>query len=346
MGKTIGLLPAHPSQIWILRAIAAALKDSYSFRWYIRDKDISCTLADELGIEYEIISKAQKGLLGNFQEFTRNIFRVLSVTREAGIDLWISKYSAVHIAAKLLGRKSIFFVDDDYHIVPFLYNLSCPWADVVVLPETTSSGRFKKNLTRFVGVFELVYLHPDRFSPDMVIFDYLGIQRGNRYCIIRLAALSAHHDVGAKGLTHSMVERAIALAENYNVRVFITSENPIHGDLENYRLAIPLSLIHHALFFADFIVGDSQTMTSEAAVLGTPAFRINSFVGRIGCLADLEQRAPSYGYKPGMESQLLMDMEKHLQTHDKNPKNTIVNTISGYEDPLRVLIDAVHELME
>jgi len=46
------------------------------------------------------------------------------------------------------------------------------------------------------------------------------------------------------------------------------------------------------LCYAKMLVGDSQTMTTEAGVLGTPAIRCNSFVGEndMGNFIELEQK--------------------------------------------------------
>jgi hypothetical protein len=47
------------------------------------------------------------------------------------------------------------------------------------------------------------------------------------------------------------------------------------------------------------LIGDSQTMTSEAAVLGTPAIRSNSFVGQISYLEEEEHvYGLTYGFLP------------------------------------------------
>ena len=46
--------------------------------------------------------------------------------------------------------------------------------------------------------------------------------------------------------------------------------------LERYRLRVPPEQAHHVLAGARFFLGDSQTMTAEAAVLGVPAFRYSS----------------------------------------------------------------------
>ncbi len=48
--------------------------------------------------------------------------------------------------------------------------------------------------------------------------------------------------------------------------------------------------MHHVLAFAKLLAGDSQTMAMEAAALGVPSVRCNSFAGRIAVLNELEER--------------------------------------------------------
>jgi len=62
------------------------------------------------------------------------------------------------------------------------------------------------------------------------------------------------------------------------------------------------------------LIGDSQTMTSEAAVLGTPAIRMNSFVGRISYLEEEEHRyGLTYGFKPDQFDQMVLKIEELLK---------------------------------
>ena len=42
--------------------------------------------------------------------------------------------------------------------------------------------------------------------------------------------------------------------------------------------------------FAEFIISDSQTMSAESAVLGTPYIRFNDFVGKISYLDEIENK--------------------------------------------------------
>ena len=61
------------------------------------------------------------------------------------------------------------------------------------------------------------------------------------------------------------------------------------------------------------LIGDSQTMTSEAAVLGTPAIRCNTFVGRISYLEEEEhQYNLTYGFLPTNTDAMFKKIEELL----------------------------------
>ena len=75
--------------------------------------------------------------------------------------------------------------------------------------------------------------------------------------------------------------------------------------------------MHHALYFADMFIGDSQTMCAEAAVLGIPALRLNSFVGKLGYLEELEHKYNlTYGFKPNQSEELLSKIKELLSIKD------------------------------
>ncbi|HEX3013205.1 MAG TPA: hypothetical protein VHO92_02885, partial [Methanobacterium sp.] len=54
-------------------------------------------------------------------------------------------------------------------------------------------------------------------------------------------------------------------------RVFITSEKPLQKEFENYRINVSPEKMHHLLYYATLLYGESATMASECAVLGTHA---------------------------------------------------------------------------
>ena len=89
--------------------------------------------------------------------------------------------------------------------------------------------------------------------------------------------------------------------------------------------------MHDALAFASMVVGDSQTMAAEAAVLGTPSLRTSTFAGRLGYLNELEQRYHlTRAFCPEETQQFLDTLESWLADHDLavNLRETRPQTLS------------------
>jgi hypothetical protein len=67
--------------------------------------------------------------------------------------------------------------------------------------------------------------------------------------------------------------------------------------------------------FANLFIGDSQTMSAEAGVLGTPFVRFNDFVGRIGYLRELENKYHlGKGFKTNQVDLLFQTVEEMVNT--------------------------------
>lgn len=298
---TIAFLPGHPAQLWLMQPIADAARDFANPVWILRDKDCLLDLARAAGLEFTVLSAAQMGLFRNASTLAADVARAMRVQRRLGIDAWFTKYGAACIAARLTGRRSIAFNDDDADVVPLIAATAYPFANTVLATGVTRMGRYERKARRFEGNFELLYLHPNRFAPKIDIVTAAGIDADHPYLLVRLSALTAHHDIGQRGVSESLLRHIIQMAGT-QYRVYISSEKPLSSEFEEYRLPIRPEQMHHALSFATMLIGDSQTMTSEAAVLGTPSVRISSFVGRLSYLDELERYELSFGFQPGEES--------------------------------------------
>ena len=239
------------------------------------------------------------------------------------------------MAAKLCGRRSIAFNDDDADIVPLIASTSYPLAEFVLVPDVTRMGKYEKKARRYPGSHELFYLHPSRFSPKPDIYELLGIAKNKRFCLIRLSALTAHHDVGIRGIGKGLVRKILEICGD-EVRVFISSEAPIDKEFDSYRLAIPVSRIFDVLYFAEFVVADSQTMTSEAATIGTMSFRISDFVGKISYIDELEKFGLSVGHKPHESEDVLAGIEEAVRDPDykRSSQNRLDTFLQAKGDPM------------
>lgn len=185
--------------------------------------------------------------------------------------------------AKLMGRPCINFDDDEYSYpyYRFFADAICGFSGF----RTTGPRVLKVN-----GFKEIAYLHPSHFKPNPAVLEAHGISPAEKFSLVRFVSWNAFHDIGRKGFNSTSKINLIKELNEYS-SVFISSEAPLPVELERYQLSIPPEYIHDLLRYATLLVSDSQTMTTEAAVLGTPAVRSNSFVGKndMGNFIELEE---------------------------------------------------------
>lgn len=174
--------------------------------------------------------------------------------------------------------------------------VSTPFARAVLTPDT-----FRKRLDDdhyvFSGFKECAYLHPGVYARNPSIRNQLGLAPDEEYAVVRLNAFGSHHDVGEDGFTE---ERRRELVETLSDRATVLISDEA-GDLDCSDLParaydLHPALLHDALAEASLLVADTQTMVTEAALLGTPAIRSNSFVGEsdMGNFLELEDRGLIY----------------------------------------------------
>ena len=183
--------------------------------------------------------------------------------------------------------QSVVFDDDDDKIEPLFVKYGHSFADIILSPENIIRKSIK-NIS-YKGYHELFYLHPKYFTPDPSILKEIGINQFESFFVLRFVALKGHHDAGHSGIVYGQKKRLIELLKPYG-RIFITSEEEIEPEFEEYRLPIAPEKIHTLMYYATMFLGDSQTMTSEAAVLGTPAIKCNSFAGRLSVPNEIEHK--------------------------------------------------------
>jgi len=95
------------------------------------------------------------------------------------------------------------------------------------------------------------------------------------------------HDRRERGLSAKQKRHLVEVLQRRG-RVLISSEGELTGDLADLAVRGPVERIHHLIAHARLVVGESATMSSEAAVLGVPAVFIAT-TGR-GYTDDQERR--------------------------------------------------------
>lgn len=295
----------HPKHYLTLRAFGEKCRENdIDVVWTARDKDVLLRLMREDGVTPHVLTTARSGLVRLAGELLAYDWKLMRLARQhKPLALFGKTISIAHVG-RLLRIPSVIINDDDAAANPQYPRLGYPFAHRIITPDCLDEDYGPRH-RKFPGLCELAYLHPDTFSPDPDIRRELGVDGDARIFLIRTVALRASHDVGQKGLSAELVSKVLEVLEERG-RVFISSEAPLHRDFEKYRPPISASRMHHVLAAADLLIGDSQTMAAEAAVLGTPSLRLNSFVGRISYLENLENRfGLTFGFRPNQEVEFL-----------------------------------------
>lgn len=239
-----------------------------------RDKDVLLKVLEEEKIAYQIFGAHKKDMWGKILGTPRLLVNYLRIARREKVDVIVSKASFYGcVVAKMTGAKSVIFPDSE--VVKVTNKYVVPLATKVVTPGAFRLDYGNKHL-RIGGLFEDCYLAPSVFEADWGEVQQYGLERP--YAVLRFVGWYANHDVNNSGFTLEQKKELIAAIEPH-MRVYISSEKALQKELLRYRLPTPANKIHHVLAFADLYLGDSQTMATEAALLGTPAVRSNSFVG-------------------------------------------------------------------
>jgi len=337
----------HPSLAHVFRPVWRAWTSAgHECVVVARDKDVTLELLRAFGIPHVVLSPVGRGQLGRARELLARELRMLALARRFGPDLIIGTSAHAARVARLVGAKSAVLNDDDAAAVPFFRWLSYPLASAIITPSCLASEGHGPRHRTYPSYHALFYLHPARFEPDPSVRSELGLSPGERFGIVRLSARAAHHDSGVRGVDEGLVTR-LERGLPGDFRLFVTSELPLQVDLARWRLPVAAARLHHAVAFADFVLGDSQTMTAEAAVLGVPAFRVNDFVGRISYLKELEGYGLAFGFRPGEEERALAAVQDVMRRPDRRElfAERRRRMLAERIDPLPWLLDEVRALV-
>lgn len=276
-----------------------------------REKEVTCRLLENLGIPFEKVGRPSSGgRIGQLAELVRRDLTLVRLIRRHRADVVVTRNPAGVQAARLAGVTGIFDTDDGsaagIHFAaarPFAHFLTSPDC----LPEYWGNRHF-----RYPGYKQTAYLHPDHFTPDPGVKGALGLGEDEPYFIVRFVAMQASHDTGEAGMPYEARREVIRRLQPHG-RVFLSSEAALPAEWQDLAFKLPPEKLHDALAFADLVVGDSQTMAAEAAVLGTYAVRASTFAGRISYLEELEHKyALTWGFHPRDAERFFMKIDELL----------------------------------
>lgn len=310
----------HPGHVHLLHPLAEELKRRGHRVFYsVRDIPVAKRLMEHYGMTPWIdLGGKRDSLVGKAFTVLQQDCRILRFVQKNHIDIGLSSGLVLSQVSRLTKMRSFVFDDDDDEAEPLSVKYEHPLSDVVFTPDCII--RKTPRAIYYPGTHELAYLHPRRFMPDPTVLQHAGIRDGERFFIMRFVALKGHHDVGQQGLTRDQKQQLVDVLKPHG-RVIITSERAIEPEFESYRLPAPPEEMHSLMAYSSMFVGDSQTMTSEAAVLGVPALKCNTFAGRLSVPNMLENKYRlCFAYTPNQFGDMLAHIRQLLACNPEELK--------------------------
>ena len=274
----------HPAHVHFYRHVITELETrGHEVFVFARENDLAIPLLNAYGIPHEVLAGPQDSLSELAKVQLAYELRLLRRVRSIEPDVMtgIGGVAVSHVAP-LVGARSVVFVDNEGATS---HRITTPFAHVVATPRGYDED-YGPNHVRYDGFHEIAYLHPDYFEPDPDALRDAGVDPDERYFVLRFRRWDALHDVGEAGLSLEGKRQLVSMLDEYG-SVYITSTDPLPDDLERYQLPVSPTRIHDLLYYADCYAGDSATMATESALLGTPTVRIQSF-GHLSNFVELE----------------------------------------------------------
>jgi predicted glycosyltransferase len=220
-------------------------------------------------------------------ELTQRWLKLYGLMRQFRPDITLSVTGiSTALPSRILGVPTIAFTDTE--TATLSNRIAFPFADRILTP-VWFIGDFGARHYRYKGFHEWSYLHPNEFKPDAGIVKAVNLDPEQPYAIVRLVRWDAVHDQREKGLsTNEAITLVKQLAQR--MRVVLSSETQPPPELQPFVVKFRLDHIHHVMAFSRLMVGESPSMSTEAALLGVPAVLASTWAGRAGNMQILERQ--------------------------------------------------------
>ncbi len=275
----------HPAHVHFFRnPIDRWQQRGHTVSIVARDKDLALALLGRYGFDYQNLGLARSGLLGLGLELIVRNFRLARVVRQIKPDVMtgIGGVFIAHVGA-LTGVPSVVFTDTENATLS--NRITFPFCSAISTPRCYEAPVPEKKHRPYAGYHELAYTHPAWFHPDPAALAQFGLQEGEPFIVLRLVSWGAAHDVRDHGFTD--IAAAVRRLQSHG-KVLISAEGKLPPSLEPLRITAAPEQVHQLLYHARLFIGESATMASESATLGTPAIFVST--SRRGYTNEQERR--------------------------------------------------------
>ncbi len=275
----------HPASVHLFRCAIDELRErEWDVHVFVREKDIATELLERYDIPHTVLAEYSGSKRDLIRSQLTYEYRLLREARRIRPDVMIAQEGvAVSHVAPLVDSKSLVFLDTEHATLQL--QLLLPFADRICTA-TSFMDDLSRNQVRYPYYHELAYLHPNRFTPTADVLDDLRVEANDQFVVLRTVAWGAAHDIGEQGLDDPVA--LVEGLESLDTDVLITAEGKLPDRLEPYRVDVPPDKMHDLLYYADLFVGESPTMATESAVLGTPAIYVGTL--ELGYTNELDDR--------------------------------------------------------
>lgn len=317
MGSNMRVLieVGHPAHVHYWKNVIWGLeREGHEVKIAARSKEITLQLLRAYSFDFDVLSYSTPDLVSKGLDMLKDDMTLLRLAKRCMPDLLISTgMPACAQVSRILGKPHIALIDTEHASLTLA--LTLPFTDVVCTPSSFKREIDSEKHLPFDGYLELMYLHPNYFTPDPKVLDAVGISKGEEFFLVRFSSWDSSHDRGDSGFTFRTNEERLKFLqklEEYG-RVLLTTEIPLNDKTRKYSIDIPPENIHSLLSFATAYIGEGATMASESSVLGVPWVFVSTR-GR-GYLDEQEKRY-ELGYRVDEEKEALKKILQILETTD------------------------------
>ena len=339
----------HPGHVHYFKNIINYFKNHrHDVLVVAREREVISALLKKLNIEFINRGSGANSKIGKVLYMFKADLQMLILSLKFKPDLFLSFTSPYPAHISFLFRRPHIAINDTEHVDKLNSKLTYPYCSCIITPDSYLNDLGEKQI-RFKSVVEGLYLHKEFFKPDVDIKKALHIKDNEEYILMRFVSWNAHHDVGHSGIDLETKRKLIALLK-LKYKIFISSENELPEEFNQYKIDIEPSKIHDVLAQATLFIGESATMASESTLLGTEAVYINSlplmgylkFEQDSGMLKHFESSAGVLEYvsKKILEPDLKLNSfnkSAHMQRDFINPTKFLIWFLENYPESKEVI---------
>lgn len=289
----------HPAHVHFFKNLIFELqKTNIDYIVLSGNKEISSKLLEKYKIKFIELGSLGKNKIFRLLKYFLSIIKVSFIIRKYKPDIAMG-IAAIRVAIGSIGTKTKTYVFTDTEHAKEQIALFKPFATKIFTPDCFINDLGPKQV-RYPGYHELAYLHPNRFTPNPEVLKEIGLTENDKFFVVRFVSWEASHDIGQKGLSIEDKRKLIETLKPHG-KIIISSEKELPAEFEEYRMNICPTKMHDLLYYATLLYGESATMSSECAVLGTHSIYID-FAGR-GYTDEQEKKYDLvYNFKTDKES--------------------------------------------